>query len=132
MQITDAIADFLTRIRNAGATKHNFVEIPSSRIKKAMAKILVDEGYVKKFTCFSDGKQGILRILLRYDENKIPVIRGLKRISKPGLRVYSSAKEMPRVMNGLGVAVVSTSKGVMSGHDARLGKLGGEILAYVW
>ncbi|MDR1240372.1 MAG: 30S ribosomal protein S8 [Oscillospiraceae bacterium] len=132
MQITDSIADFLTRIRNAGASKSDFVEIPSSKMKKAVAKILVDEGYIRKFTCFNDGKQGILRIILRYSENRIPVIRGLRRISKPGLRVYSGVEKLPKVMRGLGVAIVSTHKGIMTDRKARANRVGGEVLAYIW
>jgi small subunit ribosomal protein S8 len=132
MQVTDAIADFLTRIRNAGSARRDFIEVPSSKIKKAIAKILVDEGYIRKFTCFNDGKQGILRVILRYGENKVPIIRGLKRVSKPGLRVYGGVEKLPKVMRGLGVVVVSTSKGVMTDRRARANKVGGEILAYVW
>lgn len=132
MQITDTIADLLTRIRNANSAKHDSVDIPASNMKKAICQILVDEGYVKNFTVVEDGKQGIIKVNLKYGEGKSPVINGLKRVSKPGLRVYSSAEELPRVMKGLGVAIVSTSKGVMTDRQARKENLGGEVLAFIW
>ncbi|MCL2311409.1 MAG: 30S ribosomal protein S8 [Firmicutes bacterium] len=132
MRSTDVIADFITRIRNASSVGHEFVEIPSSKMKKSMAKILVNEGYIKKFIQINNEKQGILKIILRYKENKTPVISCLKRISKPGLRVYSKSKLLPKVLNGLGVAVVSTSKGIMSDRNARSKKLGGEVLFFVY
>ncbi len=132
MQITDTIADLLTRIRNANSAKHDSVDIPASNMKKAICQILVDEGYVKNFTVVEDGKQGIIKVNLKYGEGKSPVINGLRRVSKPGLRVYSSAEELPRVMKGLGVAIISTSKGVMTDRQARRENLGGEVLAFVW
>lgn len=132
MQITDTIADLLTRIRNAQSAKHETVDIPASNMKKAICQILVDEGYVKNFTVVEDGKQGIIKVNLKYGEGKSPVINGLRRVSKPGLRVYSSAEELPRVMKGLGVAIISTSKGVMTDRQARKENLGGEVLAFVW
>ena len=132
MQITDTIADLLTRIRNANSAKHDSVDIPASNMKKAICQILVDEGYVKNFTVVEDGKQGIIKVNLKYGEGKSPVINGLRRVSKPGLRVYFSAEELPRVMKGLGVAIISTSKGVMTDRQARKENLGGEVLAFVW
>lgn len=132
MQITDPIADFLTRIRNANAAKHETVDVPASNLKKAMAQILVDEGYIKGFTVVEDGKQGIIRMTLKYGENKSQVITGLRRVSKPGLRIYASSADMPRVMKGLGIAIVSTSKGLMTDRQARKQKVGGEVLAFVW
>ena len=132
MQITDTLADLLTRIRNANSAKHDSVDIPASNMKKAICQILVDEGYVKNFTVVEDGKQGIIKVNLKYGEGKSPVINGLRRVSKPGLRVYSSAEELPRVMKGLGVAIISTSKGVMTDRQARKENLGGEVLAFVW
>ena len=132
MQITDAIADFLTRIRNANSAKHDTVDIPASNIKKAMAQILVDEGYIKKFTVIDDNKQGVIRITLKYGENKSQVITGLRRVSKPGLRIYANCEEMPKVMGGLGIAIVSTSKGIMTNKAARKANVGGEVLAFVW
>ncbi|MDR1253932.1 MAG: 30S ribosomal protein S8 [Oscillospiraceae bacterium] len=132
MQITDAIADLLTRIRNASSAKHDTVTIPASNIKKAISKILVDEGYIRNFTVIEDGKQGLIKMNLRYGENKSPVIMGLKRVSKPGLRIYSDVETMPRVMKGLGIAIVSTSKGVMTDRQARTENVGGEVLAFVW
>jgi small subunit ribosomal protein S8 len=132
MQITDAIADLLTRIRNASSAKHDTVTIPASNIKKAISKILVDEGYIRNFTVIEDGKQGLIKMNLRYGENKSPVIMGLKRVSKPGLRIYSNVETMPRVMKGLGIAIVSTSKGVMTDRQARTENVGGEVLAFVW
>ena len=132
MQITDTIADLLTRIRNANSAKHDTVEIPASNLKKDICQILVDEGYIKSFTVIEDGKQGVIKVTLKYAEGKKPVIAGLRRVSKPGLRIYSSVEDMPRVMKGLGVAIVSTSKGVMTDRKARAEHVGGEILAYIW
>ncbi len=132
MQITDSIADLLTRIRNASAAKHETVDIPASNIKKAIMQILVDEGYIKSFMVIEDGKQGIIRAVLKYNENKTPVITGLRRVSKPGLRIYSNAQDMPKVIKGLGIAIVSTSKGVMTDRQARKENVGGEVLAFVW
>ena len=132
MQITDAIADMLTRIRNASSAKHDTVSIPASNIKKAIAQILVDEGYVKSFKVTDDGKQGFIEIVLKYSANKSPVIMGLRRVSKPGLRIYTNCEEMPRVMKGLGIAILSTSKGIMTDKDARKANVGGEVLAFVW
>ena len=132
MQITDPIADFLTRIRTANAAKHETVDVPASNLKKAMAQILVDEGYIKGFTVVEDGKQGIIRMTLKYGENKSQVITGLRRVSKPGLRIYASSADMPKVMKGLGIAIVSTSKGLMTDRQARKQKVGGEVLAFVW
>ncbi|WP_369297270.1 30S ribosomal protein S8 [uncultured Neglectibacter sp.] len=132
MQVTDTIADLLTRIRNAQSAKHDTVEVPASNMKKAICQILVDEGYVKSFTVTEDGKQGIITITLKYGEGKTPVIKGLKRVSKPGLRIYSNAQELPRVMKGLGVAIISTSKGVMTDKAARQQNVGGEVLAFIW
>ena len=118
MQITDSIADILTRIRNANTAKHATVDVPASNMKKAIAQILVDEGYIKSYQIIDDGKQGIIRITLKYGENKSQVITGLRRVSKPGLRIYSSCEDMPKVMKGLGIAIVSTSKGVMTDKKA--------------
>ncbi len=132
MQITDTIADMLTRIRNANSAKHDTVDIPASNMKKAIAQILVDEGYVKGFQVVEDGKQGIIRMTLKYGENKTPVITGLRRVSKPGLRIYTSCEDMPKVMKGLGIAILSTSKGVKTDRDARKEHVGGEVLAFVW
>ena len=132
MQITDTIADMLTRIRNANSEKHDTVDIPASNMKKAIAQILVDEGFVKSFTVIEDGKQGVIRMTLKYGENKTPVITGLRRVSKPGLRIYSNCEDMPKVMKGLGIAIVSTSKGVMTDKKARRENVGGEVLAFVW
>ena len=132
MQITDSIAFLLTRIRNANTPKHDTVDVPASNMKKSIAQILVDEGYIKSFQVIDDGKQGIIRITLKYGENKTPVISGLRRVSKPGLRIYSGSEEMPKVMKGLGIAIVSTSKGVMTDRKARQENVGGEVLAFVW
>lgn len=132
MQVTDTIADLLTRIRNAQAAKHDTVEVPASNMKKAICQILVDEGYVRHYSVKEDGKQGMITISLKYAEGKTPVIKGLKRVSKPGLRIYSSAAELPKVMKGLGVAIVSTSKGVMTDRAARQENVGGEVLAFIW
>ena len=132
MHITDSIADMLTRIRNAGAAKHETVDVPASKTKKAIAQILLDEGYIKSFQLIEDGKQGIIRIVLKYGENKTSVISGLRRVSKPGLRIYTNCEDMPKVMKGLGIAIVSTSKGVMTDKQARKENVGGEVLAFVW
>lgn len=132
MQITDAIADMLTRIRNANAAKHDTVDIPASNMKKSIAQILVDEGYVKSYKIIQDNKQGIIRITLKYGPYKSKVITGLRRVSKPGLRIYSSCEDMPKVMRGLGIAIVSTPKGVMTDKKARQNNVGGEVLAFVW
>ena len=132
MQITDSIADILTRIRNANTAKHATVDVPASNMKKAIAQILVDEGYIKSYRIIDDGKQGIIRITLKYGENKSQVITGLRRVSKPGLRIYSSCEDMPKVMKGLGIAIVSTSKGVMTDKKARELNVGGEVLAFIW
>lgn len=132
MQITDAIADMLTRIRNANSAKHSTVDIPASNIKKAIAQILVDEGYIKGFTIIKDNKQDIIRITLKYGAGKSSVITGLRRVSKPGLRIYTSYEDMPRVFKGLGTAIISTSKGVMTDKAARAQKIGGEVLAFIW
>ena len=132
MHITDSIADMLTRIRNANAAKHDTVDIPASNMKKAIAKILLDEGYIKNFHVIQDGKQGIIRITLKYGQNKSQVICGLRRVSKPGLRIYTSCEDCPKVLKGLGIAILSTSKGVMTDKAARKENVGGEVLAYVW
>ena len=132
MQITDSIADMLTRIRNANSAKHDTVQIPASNMKKAIAQILVDEGYVKSFKVIDDGKQGMIEIALKYGPNKSQVITGLRRVSKPGLRIYTNCEEMPKVMKGLGVAILSTSKGVMTDKQARKANVGGEVLAFIW
>ena len=132
MQISDVIADMLTRIRNANDAKHESVDIPASNLKKSIAEILLEEGYIKSFQIVEDGKQGIIRVALKYAPGKQKVIHGLKRVSKPGLRIYSNCEDMPKVMNGLGIAIVSTSKGVMTDKKARLANVGGEILAFVW
>lgn len=132
MHATDVIADMLTRIRNAASSKHQTVDIPSSNLKKQIAKILLDEGYIKDFIEIDDKKQGIIRITLKYAENKKCIISGVKRISKPGLRVYARKDEIPKVLGGLGVAIVSTSRGVMTDKEARKLGIGGEVLAFVW
>jgi len=133
MQISDVIADMLTRIRNANSAKHETVDIPASNMKKAIAQILVDEGYVKEYKVIEDGKQGIIRIALKYQgANRTPVLQGLRRVSKPGLRIYTSCEDMPRVMKGIGTAIVSTSKGVMTDKAARKENVGGEVLAFIW
>ncbi|MBQ7406571.1 MAG: 30S ribosomal protein S8 [Clostridia bacterium] len=132
MQISDVIADMLTRIRNANNAKHETVDVPASNLKKSIAQILLDEGYIKSFQIVEDGKQGIIRIALKYAPGKQKVIHGLRRVSKPGLRIYSNCEDMPKVMNGLGIAIVSTSKGVMTDKKARLANVGGEVLAFVW
>ena len=125
MQITDTIADMLTRIRNANSAKHPTVDVPASNMKKQIAQILVDEGYIKSFRVIDDDKQGVIRITLKYTENKSQVITGLRRVSKPGLRIYSNSKDMPKVMKGLGIAIVSTSKGIMTDREARKNNVGG-------
>ena len=131
MQITDSIADMLTRIRNANTAKHDTVDVPASNMKKSIAQILLDEGYIKSFQVIEDGKQGIIRITLKYGENKSQIIKGLRRVSKPGLRIYTSCEDIPKVMKGLGIAIVSTSKGVMTDKEARKANAGGEILAFI-
>ena len=132
MQITDPIADMLTRIRNANSARHLSVDIPASNLKKSIAEILLEEGYIKNYQIIDDGKQGMIRVSLKYAENKQRVISGIKRISKPGLRVYASKDELPRVLRGLGIAIISTSKGVMTDKKARKENVGGEVLAYIW
>lgn len=133
MQITDTIADMLTRIRNANSAKHDTVDIPASNMKKAIAQILVDEGYVKNYQVIEDDKQGVIRITLKYQgPSKTPVLMGLRRVSKPGLRIYSSSEDMPKVLKGIGTAIVSTSRGVMTDKRARKENVGGEVLAFIW
>ena len=132
MNITDPIADMLTRIRNANSSKHKTVDIPASNMKKAIAEILFEEGYIKAFEVIENENQGIIRITIKYDEKGSRVIAGLKRISKPGLRVYAAYDELPKVLNGLGIALISTSKGIMTDKKAREQGIGGEVLAYVW
>jgi len=132
MQVTDAIADMLTRIRNANSAKHDTVDVPASNMKKAIAKILLDEGYIKSFQVIEDDKQGIIKITLKYGPNKATVLTGLRRVSKPGLRIYTNCEDMPKVIKGLGIAIVSTSKGVMTDRQARSENVGGEVLAFVW
>lgn len=132
MQITDAIADMLTRIRNAGSAKHESVDIPASNLKRSIATILLEEGYIKSFEEINDGKQGVIRVSLKYTGNKQNVITGIKRISKPGLRVYAGKEKLPKVLGGLGVAIISTSRGIMTDKKARTEGVGGEVLAFVW
>ncbi len=132
MQITDTIADMLTRIRNASSAKHDSVDVPASNVKKAIAQILLDEGYINGFTVVEDGKQGVIKIALKYGSNKSQIITGLRRVSKPGLRIYSNVEDMPKVMRGLGIAIVSTSKGIMTDKQARRENVGGEVLAFIW
>ncbi len=132
MQISDSIGDMLTRIRNANSAKHDTVKVPASNMKKAIAQILVDEGYIKGFKVEEDGKQGIIEIELKYGPNKSSVITGLRRVSKPGLRIYTDCENMPKIIKGLGIAILSTSKGVMTDKDARKANVGGEVLAFVW
>ena len=132
MQITDPIADMLTRIRNANAAKHATVDIPASKMKKSIAQILLDEGYIKNYQLIDDGTQGIIRVALKYGPSKEKVITGLRRVSKPGLRVYAGADELPKVLRGLGIAIISTSKGIMTDRAARGQNVGGEVLAFVW
>ena len=132
MQISDVIADMLTRIRNASNAKHETVDVPASNMKKAIADILLEEGYFKAVSVIEDGKQGVIRVTLKYAPGKQKVIHGLRRVSKPGLRIYSNCEDMPKVMNGLGIAIVSTSKGIMTDKKARRENVGGEVLAFVW
>ena len=132
MQISDVIADMLTRIRNANDAKHATVDVPASNMKKAIAEILLEEGYIKSYEIIDDGKQGMIHITLKYGANKEKVISGLQRVSKPGLRVYAGREELPRVLKGLGIAIISTSKGIMTDKKARAEKIGGEVLAFVW
>ncbi|MBQ5321519.1 MAG: 30S ribosomal protein S8 [Oscillospiraceae bacterium] len=132
MQITDAIADMLTRIRNANSAKHDTVDIPASNIKKSIAKILADEGYITSYEVIDDNKQGVIRITLKYGENRSQVITGLRRVSKPGLRIYTSCEDMPKVMKGLGTAILSTPKGILTDKEARKLNVGGEVLAFIW
>lgn len=132
MHITDPIADMLTRIRNANSQKHETVDIPASNMKKAIAQILVDEGYIKGYEVIEDGKQGVIHMTLKYGQNKSQVITGLRRVSKPGLRIYTGVEDMPKVMKGLGVAIISTPKGIMTDKEARKANVGGEVLAFIW
>ena len=132
MHITDPVADMLTRIRNANSAKHDTVDVPASKMKKSIAQILLDEGYIKSFTVIDDGLQGIIRITLKYNGGKEKVITGLRRVSKPGLRVYVGADELPRVLRGMGIAIISTSKGIMTDKKAREAHVGGEVLAFIW
>ena len=132
MHITDPVADMLTRIRNANNAKHETVDVPASNMKKSIAQILLDEGYIKSFQVIDDGTQGVIRITLKYLAGKEKVISGLRRVSKPGLRVYAGADELPKVLKGLGIAIISTSKGVMTDKAARANHVGGEVLAFVW
>ena len=132
MQITDPVADMLTRIRNANSAKHDTVDVPASNLKKAIAQILLDEGYIKAFNVVDNGNQGVIHITLKYQAKKQQVISGLKRVSKPGLRIYAGADEIPYVLKGLGIAIISTSKGVMTDKKARELHIGGEVLAFVW
>ena len=132
MQITDSIADMLTRIRNAGSAKHDTVRVPASNMKKAIAQILVDEGYIKSFKVEDDGNQGVIEIVLKYGPDNAHAITGLRRVSKPGLRIYSSCEDLPKVIRGLGIAILSTSKGIMTDKEARKANVGGEVLAFIW
>ncbi len=132
MQISDVIADMLTRIRNANNAKHETVDIPASNMKKAIADVLYKEGYIKSYQVIEDGTQGVIRVTLKYGPGKSKVIAGIRRVSKPGLRIYASCENMPRVLNGLGIAIVSTSKGIMTDKEARANNIGGEVLAFVW
>ena len=132
MQITDPIADMLTRIRNAGSARHETVDIPNSKMKKAIAEILLEEGFIKSFQLIDDGTQGVIRVTLKYLPGKEKAIQGLRRVSKPGLRVYAGADELPQVLRGLGIAIISTSKGIMTDKKARAQHVGGEVLAFVW
>ena len=132
MQMSDVIADMLTRIRNAGTARHETVDIPASNMKKAIADILLEEGYVKGVQVIEDGRQGIIRVTLKYGQGKKNTIHGIRHVSKPGLRIYSNCEDMPKVMNGLGIAIVSTSKGIMTDKRARKENVGGEIIAFVW
>ena len=132
MHITDPVADMLTRIRNANNAKHETVDVPASNMKKSIAQILLDEGYIKSFQVIDDGTQGVIRITLKYNAGKEKVISGLRRVSKPGLRIYTNCEDMPTVMKGLGTAIISTSKGVMTDKAARAAHVGGEVLAFIW
>ena len=132
MHITDPVADMLTRIRNANDAKHETVEVPCSKMKQQITKILLDEGYIKAYDVVEDEKQGMITITLKYGANKQKVISGLKRVSKPGLRIYSSKEDLPRVLRGMGIAIISTSKGIMTDKEARKNNVGGEVLAFVW
>ena len=132
MVMTDPIADMLTRIRNANSARHSSVLVPASSIKRAIAQIMVDEGYIQEFKVTEDGKQGLIEITLKFDKDESKVISGLKRISKPGLRIYAGKDEIPKVLNGLGVAIISTSKGIMTDRNARKSSVGGEVLCYIW
>ena len=132
MQMTDVIADMLTRIRNANIAKHETVDIPASKVKKAITDILLEEGYIKSYQIVEDGRQGLIRITLKYGPGKKKIIQGIRRVSKPGLRKYSTCEDMPQVLKGLGIAIVSTSKGIMTGKKARKENVGGEVLAFVW
>lgn len=132
MQISDVIADMLTRIRNANDAKHETVDVPASNMKKAIADILVAEGYIKSYQIIEDGRQGIIRITLKYGKGKTKTIKGLRRVSKPGLRIYSNCEDMPKVLGGLGIAIVTTSKGIMTDKKARELGVGGEVIAFVW
>ncbi|MBE6578891.1 MAG: 30S ribosomal protein S8 [Ruminococcaceae bacterium] len=132
MQMTDVVADLLTRIRNANDAKHETVEIPASNMKKAIVQILLDEGYIKDYKVTDDGKQGIITVTLKYGEGKQKIIQGIKRVSKPGLRIYAASQDIPKVRNGLGIAIVSTSRGIMTDKAARKENVGGEVLAFVW
>ena len=132
MHITDTVADLLTRIRNANSAKHDTVDVPASNMKKAITQILLDEGYIKGYQVIEDGKQGIIHITLKYGANNTPVITGLRRVSKPGLRIYTNVEEMPRVLKGLGIAILSTNKGIMTDKQARKENVGGEVLAFIW
>ena len=132
MHITDPVADMLTRIRNANSAKHDTVDVPASNMKKSIAQILLDEGYIKSYQLIDDGTQGVIRITLKYVGGKEKAISGLRRVSKPGLRVYAGADELPRVLRGLGIAIISTSKGVMTDKAARAAHVGGEVLAFIW
>ena len=130
--ISDPLSDYLARIRNAHKATHRHVDIPSSKLKRAFTQILLDKGYIRRYINIDDGKQGLLRLYLKYESNGVPVIRSMKRVSKPGLRQYVTAEEMPRVRNGLGIAVISTSRGVLTDKEARVNHIGGEVLAYVY
>ena len=132
MQMTDVVADLLTRIRNANDAKHETVDVPASNMKKAITQILLDEGYIKDYKVTDDGKQGIITITLKYGEGKQKIIQGIKRVSKPGLRIYAASQDIPKVRNGLGIAIVSTSRGIMTDKTARKENVGGEVLAFVW
>ena len=132
MHITDPIADMLTRIRNASSAKHDTVDVPASNMKKAIAQILLDEGYIKSFQVIDDGMQGVIRITLKYGAGKMQTVSGLRRVSKPGLRIYTSCEDMPKVMKGLGIAIMSTPKGIMTDKAARKANVGGEVLAFIW